>query len=150
MAIVVFFVLRRDKSQRELNLFYRGAGKDAGQPIPSREIRKHAAKLLRFMREQKPYLDANLSLATLGASLNMSKETLSQVVNRELNLNFNAFLNQYRVEEAKALLKDPAQNQFVILKIAYDVGFNSKSSFNAAFRQLTGMTPTQYRKKHQR
>ena len=64
-------------------------------------------------------------------------------------MNFNQFLNKYRIEEAKKRLKDPEENQFVVLKIAYDVGFNSKSTFNTAFKKFTGMSPSQYRETYQ-
>jgi AraC-like DNA-binding protein len=101
------------------------------------------------MERDKPYLSPELTMPELARKVGISKEMLSQVINRELHLNFNAFLNRYRVEEAKRKLKDPRENQFVILKIALDVGFNSKSSFNAVFKKTTGMSPSDYRKRYQ-
>ncbi|MGE5343735.1 MAG: helix-turn-helix domain-containing protein [Candidatus Omnitrophota bacterium] len=105
--------------------------------------------LISYMEEEKPYLDQNITLPGLAEQLSVRKEVLSQAINRELKLNFNSFLNGYRIEEAKRKLKDPKENQFVILKIAYEVGFNSKSSFNAVFKKMTGMSPKEYREKHQ-
>lgn len=102
------------------------------------------------MEIKKPYLDTDITLPKLAERLDTSKEVLSQVINRELNLNFNTFLNRYRVEEAKKKLRDPKENQFVILKIALDVEFNSKSSFNAVFKKMTGMSPSQYRETYQK
>lgn len=118
--------------------------------LANRESKKYLKLIVELMEKEKPYLDPDISLARLAEKLDISKEVLSQVINRELYLNFNAFLNRYRVEEAKKRLRDPKENQFVVLKIAYDVGFNSKSSFNAVFKKMTGISPTQYREKYQK
>jgi YesN/AraC family two-component response regulator len=101
------------------------------------------------MAEEKPYLDPELSLQTLAKRMEITKEDLSQVINEQLDRNFKNFINEYRIEEAKKKLLDPKEDQFVLMKIAFDVGFNSKSVFNASFKKFTGMSPSQYRKKHQ-
>lgn len=106
-------------------------------------------RLLRLMEEEKPYLDPDMSVIKMAKKMEVSKEHISQVVNRHFYMNFNQFLNKYRIEEAKKRLRDPAENRFVVLKIAYDVGFNSKSTFNTAFKKLTGMSPSRYREKYQ-
>ena len=62
--------------------------------------------------------------------------------------NFFDFINQFRIDEARSILKNPEKKQFTVLEILYEVGFNSKSSFNTAFKKHTGLTPTQYRKKN--
>ncbi len=106
-------------------------------------------QLLKIMAEEKPYLDPELSLQTLAKRMEITKEDLSQVINEQLDRNFKNFINEYRIEEAKKKLLDPKEDQFVLMKIAFDVGFNSKSVFNASFKKFTGMSPSQYRKKHQ-
>jgi ligand-binding sensor domain-containing protein/AraC-like DNA-binding protein len=106
-------------------------------------------QLLKIMAEEKPYLDPELSLQTLAKRMEITKEALSQVINEQLDRNFKNFINEYRIEEAKKKLLDPKEDQFVLMKIALDVGFNSKSVFNASFKKFTGMSPSQYRKKHQ-
>jgi ligand-binding sensor domain-containing protein/AraC-like DNA-binding protein len=111
--------------------------------------RQHLNKLLKIMKEDKPFLDPEMSLQKLSDRVGISKEDLSQVVNEQLEKNFKHFLNEYRVEEAKEKLVDPKEQDFVLMKIAFDVGFNSKSVFNASFKKVTGLTPSQYRKKHQ-
>jgi ligand-binding sensor domain-containing protein/AraC-like DNA-binding protein len=118
--------------------------------LANRESKKYLKEIVGLMEKEKPYLDPDITLSKLAEKLDISKEVLSQVINRELYLNFNAFLNRYRVEEAKKRLRDPKENQFVVLKIALDVGFNSKSSFNAVFKKMTGISPTQYREKYQK
>lgn len=109
----------------------------------------YLSQLLKIMAEEKPYLDPELSLQTLAKQMGITKEALSQVINEQLDRNFKNFINEYRIEEAKKRLLDPKENQFVLMKIALDVGFNSKSVFNASFKKFTGMSPSQYRKKHQ-
>ena len=101
------------------------------------------------MTEEKPYLDPELSLQKLAHRLGITKEDLSQIINERLDCNFKNFINEYRIREAKEKLLDPKENEFVLMKIAFDVGFNSKSVFNASFKKFTGMSPSQYRKKHQ-
>ncbi|MCP4146545.1 MAG: helix-turn-helix domain-containing protein [bacterium] len=104
-------------------------------------------KVQKYMKQEKPYLDSEMSAAKLAEGLGISQKVLSQIVNQQLNKNFKNFLNEYRVEEAKVKLLDPKEQDFVLLKIALDVGFNSKSVFNDAFKKFTGMSPTQYKKK---
>ncbi len=118
--------------------------------LPKKKSRKILNTILDFMEREKPYLEPTLTMPQLAKQLGISKEELSQVINKELFLNFNAFVNTYRINEAKRKLKDPRENQFIILKIAHDVGFNSKSSFNAVFKKITGLSPSEYRKKYQK
>jgi ligand-binding sensor domain-containing protein/AraC-like DNA-binding protein len=106
-------------------------------------------RLLGIMEQEKPYLDPAMSLQMLAQRLDISKEDLSQVINEQLGKNFKNFLNFYRIEEAKKKLLDPRENQFVLLKIAFDVGFNSKSAFNASFKKVTGISPSEFRKSRQ-
>ena len=107
-------------------------------------------RLTNLMTEEKPFLNPDLSLLELANSLGVTKEDLSQVINEQLDLNFKNFLNKYRIEEAKKKLLDPKENQFVLMKIALDVGFNSKSVFNASFKKFTGLSPSEYREKYQK
>ncbi|MGS2761828.1 helix-turn-helix domain-containing protein [Sinomicrobium sp. M5D2P9] len=105
-------------------------------------------KLLHNMETQKPYLDDDLTLQKLSSQINIPEKELSALINRDLGTHFFDFVNTYRINDAKAILKDPGQKDQTILEILYDVGFNSKSSFYTAFRKNTGLTPKQYRKEH--
>nr|PJZ94097.1 hypothetical protein CH379_04385 [Leptospira ellisii] len=97
-----------------------------------------------FDRE-KIYLDEDLSLKSLSSRLSLRPDHLSQVINDSYGINFNRFLNNYRIREAIRLLeKEP---ELKIIHVAMRSGFNSKSSFNESFRKETGLTPTQYLKK---
>jgi ligand-binding sensor domain-containing protein/AraC-like DNA-binding protein len=117
--------------------------------LSTRQSESYLSNLLTLMETEKPYLDPNLSLQDMAERMGCSKENLSQVINEKTGFNFKNFINKYRVEAAMVKLADPKENQYVLMKIALDVGFNSKSVFNAAFSKFTGMSPSQYRNKTQ-
>jgi AraC-like DNA-binding protein len=103
-------------------------------------------KLIILMERDKPYLDGDLTLSKLAAKLSLPTHHLSQIINERLNQNFFDLINAHRVEEAKRKLVDPARRHYSLLAIAEEVGFNSKSAFNAAFKKQTQMTPSDFRK----
>ncbi len=103
-------------------------------------------KLLHRMETDKPFTYSSLKLTQLAKMVGTTPNYLSQVINEECEQNFYDFVNGYRIEEAKKMIQDPASEQVTLLSIAYDVGFNSKSAFNTAFKKYTGMTPSQFRK----
>ena len=70
---------------------------------------------------------------------------LSQIINDSLQKNFFDFINFYRIEESKNYLSDSKYKKLNILEVLYEVGFNSKSTFNKVFKEHTGLTPTEYR-----
>ncbi len=149
LMVVMSRVMAKRAKKNEIIRIFKDDARYKTSAVKGRQVKKYLAQLLKVMEEEKPYLDPNMTVAKLAERLNVSKEHISQAVNQELYINFNHFLNRYRIEEAKKKLKDPAEQQFVLLKIAYDVGFNSKSTFNAAFKKITGMNPSQYRDKYQ-
>ncbi len=103
-------------------------------------------KLKAHMADRKPYLDDGLTLHQLAIQLNMDDHDLSVLINRVLNQHFFNFVNGYRIKHAMELLRDPDKKELTILEILYTVGFNSKSSFNTAFKKHVSQTPTEYRK----
>ena len=109
------------------------------------ELTKH---LNLYMKEEEPFLDASLTLNTLAEETNISSRELSILINHYLNKHFFDFVNEYRIEKAKELLTSPERKSHTVLEILFEVGFNSKSSFNTAFKKLTGLTPTEYRRKN--
>jgi AraC-like DNA-binding protein len=104
-------------------------------------------QLQNYMEKEQPYRNSNLSLADLSSKTNIPQYLLSRIINGHLNQNFFDFVNEYRVREVTDRLTDPEHSHFTILALAMDAGFNSKSSFNTAFRKSTGTTPSEYRKK---
>ncbi len=101
-------------------------------------------KLLDFIDTEKPYLNPELSLQELADNVEVKRHHLSNVINQKHNKNFYEFINQYRIEEVKALMVDPKNRNYKLMSLAYDAGFNSKASFNRIFKQMTNMTPSQF------
>lgn len=100
------------------------------------------SELLNLMKEDKPFLNPKLTISELAQNLSTSTNHLSQVINQYEKVNFYDFVNKFRVEE----FIENAQNnsEFNLLANAYDAGFNSKSTFNTAFKKLKSVTPSQY------
>ncbi|MDO5979867.1 AraC family transcriptional regulator [Flavivirga spongiicola] len=109
--------------------------------------KKHFEALLHYMTNEKPYLDSELTLDNLASQINISSNHLSQIINQFAHKNFYTYVNEYRIDEIARLLKDPSQNQYSILGLAYDAGFKSKSVFNAMFKKIKGVTPSEFRKR---
>jgi AraC-like DNA-binding protein len=101
-----------------------------------------AEKLNLFMESEKPFLDANLTLPILASKLNCSIHFLSKVINDHFQKNFFDFVNEHRVHFFISLLKNPENKQYTLLSLGFESGFNSKSTFNVAFKKVTGKTPT--------
>ena len=120
--------------------------KYSGSRLTGSEAKQHAEKLTDYMKSSKSYLNPDLSLPQLAAELNISSHYLSQVINEQFNLNFFDFVNRYRVEAFKEKIKDPEFRNYSLLGIAFECGFNSKSAFNRIFKQVTGLTPSQFKK----
>lgn len=101
-----------------------------------------------YMAENEPFLDPSLTIYDLSKQIEMPAKDLSLLINHDLNQHFFDFVNGFRIRKAMEMLADPGKKEFTVLEILYDVGFNSKSSFNTAFKKYTQLTPTEYRKKH--
>lgn len=99
-----------------------------------------------YLSTTHAFKDSDLSMPQLAQSLSVSPNQLSQVINQIGGLSFYDLLSRYRVEAACALLTDSSQQHFSVLGIGYEVGFQSKSTYYAAFRRVCGMTPNAYRK----
>jgi AraC-like DNA-binding protein len=104
-------------------------------------------RLDQLMRVERVYRQEGLSIGGLAAQLNVPEYRLRQAINEGLgHRNFNAFLNRYRIDDAKASLSDPSQRDVPVLTIAIDAGFQSIGPFNRAFKAATGLTPTEFRR----
>lgn len=102
-------------------------------------------KLVSLMTSKTVYRDPMLSSQKLAKEMGIPVPYLSQLINESFQSNFYDFVNKHRIEDSKQLLSDPANQQKTILEIAYQVGFNSKATFNSAFKKFTGLTPSQFR-----
>lgn len=105
-------------------------------------------ELQTLMTDERPYLDAKLTLAQLAGQLAISTNYLSQIINQQTGSNFFDYINGHRVDAAKQILADPDKARLSVLTIAMDAGFNSKSAFYSAFKQHAHMTPSQFRQKN--
>jgi AraC-like DNA-binding protein len=105
------------------------------------------SRLTQLMAAERPYLDSNLNLVKLAERLDLTPHKLSYTINAGYQLNFFQFVNQYRVEKAKELLLNNHQN-YTVLAIAFESGFNSKTAFNTTFKKICGQTPTEFAKAH--
>lgn len=121
--------------------------KYVGSRLTESEEKQYAEKLSNHMNSTKPFLNPELTLSQLANELDISSHVLSQVINKKFRLNFFDFINNYRVEEFKLRSTDSRYNSFSILGIAMDCGFNSKSAFNRIFKQKTGLTPSEFKKR---
>ncbi|OBX27185.1 AraC-like DNA-binding protein [Gelidibacter algens] len=101
-----------------------------------------------LMVDQKRFLDSELTLSTVASELNVSQGHLSRIINSSLGMSFNDYVNTLRVKEAKTFLGVMANSVENIMNIATKSGFNSKSTFYASFKKLTGLTPYQFKNKH--
>jgi AraC-like DNA-binding protein len=104
-------------------------------------------KVKTLFTAERIFLDPGLSLNSVAEKLALSPRVLSRVINENEHRNFYEFVNLYRVESAKGLLTDPTHNKEKIATIAYDAGFGTVTAFNVAFKKITGMTPSEYRKR---
>lgn len=120
---------------------------------PSQPVIEEAADqklidaLMRLMADERVYRQENITIGALAGRLKIPEYRLRRLINQRLGYrNFNVFLNNHRIEEAKAALADPAQAEVPVITIAMDAGFQSLGPFNRAFKAVTGVTPTEYRR----
>lgn len=148
LLVVVSKVVERRTRNKEIMRIFKEDSRYKTSALDTKRVKNLMNQLLDLMENEKPYLDPEMSVTKMAKTLGIPKEHISQIINQRFYMNFNQFLNKYRVEEAKIRLLDPRESQFVVLKIAHDVGFNSKSTFNSAFKRFTGMSPSEFQKKH--
>ena len=117
-----------------------------GEMMSIEQAQKMIKKINDFMLEEKPFLDSNYTINQLSKEVGISSRELSKLLNQYVSQNFHDYINNFRVEEFKKLVKDAKNAKFSILSISMDAGFRSKSTFNTAFKKFTGITPSQYYK----
>ncbi|PIF43358.1 helix-turn-helix protein [Chryseobacterium sp. 52] len=143
LFVITWFVLN---ALYRPNLFA-GINKDLVPVHSEKEVKEEPEQLkslLKFMETEKPYLDDKLTLQKLAEQINLPEKQLSLLINQHTGKHFFDFINEFRINDAKTLLKE--QSQLTVLEVLYEVGFNSKSSFYTAFKKETNLTPTDYRK----
>lgn len=114
--------------------------------VSNSEYNEELLRLKNYMIEKKPFLNSSLTIQEVSGEIEIPVRELSLLINHQLGQHFYDFVNTYRIENAMDILKDETKSKVTVLEILYEVGFNSKSSFNTAFKKHTGTTPTLYRK----
>jgi AraC-like DNA-binding protein len=112
--------------------------------IPEDEINYWKDKLLQKMEDDKIYLDPELNLNSLAGVLKTNSLLLSSLINKHFGKNFNDFINEYRINEFKKRSQDADSQHLTMFGIALDSGFNSKATFNRAFKKFTGISPKDF------
>jgi AraC-like DNA-binding protein len=123
----------------------------SGPPVAIEESnaadQKLVDALMRLMADERIYRHDNITIGALATRLGIPEYRLRRLINQRLGYrNFNVFLNEHRIAEAKAALADPSQAEVPVITIAMDAGFQSLGPFNRAFKATTGVTPTEYRR----
>ncbi len=113
--------------------------------LDNKKIEDINKKVWDYLKTKKPYLNPEFSFQMMVDDLGISRQYLSQVINSGQKKNFYKLINEFRVEEVKEKLADPKYGKYTILGIAFECGFNSKTSFNRIFKEETGLTPTAYK-----
>ncbi|CAH0990671.1 hypothetical protein SIN8267_00765 [Sinobacterium norvegicum] len=114
--------------------------------MSSEDGQRYRLKLMKVIQEQELYLNPELTLPELAEAAGLTAPQASQVLNGQMNQNFFSFVNSYRIDLARNMLIDPDTADIPIVELAVEVGFKSKSSFYDAFKRVTGMTPTQFKR----
>jgi len=125
---------------------HRPPKKYANSTLDEKEKKRICSTLDILVKENKIYLDAELTIDILAENISCSRHSLSQVLNECMRQSFYDYINHYRVEAAKLLLSDEARKAHKIASIAFDAGFNSISTFNEVFKKISGCTPSQFRR----
>jgi AraC-like DNA-binding protein len=123
----------------------RARGRYEGSSMSAADVERYRGRLAELMLEERPYTDASLRLEDLAALMEMPPHHLSQVINQGFGERFNDLVNRYRVQEAMRLLSAPGRRSESLLSIAFEVGFNNKTTFNQAFKKFAGTTPSRFR-----
>jgi AraC-like DNA-binding protein len=148
VAAVTFAMMRVDGA--DLFPALATAGTSVSSPVVAAETaadQKLIDALMRLMADERIYRQENVTIGMLASRLKIPEYRLRRLINQRLGYrNFNVFLNNHRIEEAKAALADPAQAEVPVITIAMDAGFQSLGPFNRAFKAVTGVTPTEYRR----
>jgi AraC-like DNA-binding protein len=115
---------------------------------PAEKMMLIVERATQLMENEKVYLQTDLTLQNLADKLEVQSYLLSQAINERLQKNFYDLVNGYRVDEAKRLLLDPKSKNTKVLAVAFDSGFNSKTTFNTVFKKFTGLTPSEFREQN--
>ncbi len=140
--LIILFLFSKNRS----SLLLLNPPKYGKKEISPTEAEELTTSLERLMQQDQLFKNANLTLGDVAKKLNILPHKLSQLLNEHLEKSFPNYLNEYRIAEAKLLMK--SNTLFSFEAIGYDCGFNSKSAFYAAFKKATGTTPSKFKQQN--
>lgn len=153
-ALILFVNLAMFRLQKDAPQLIQTAAEQPGPVTPAaglpdsvnRQDQQLIDRVLKAMQQERLYAEAGLTIGDLSARVSLQEYRLRRLINQTMHYrNFNQFLNHYRIEEAARRLLDPAEEHIPISSIALDVGYLSLSSFNKAFKDIHGVTPSVWR-----
>ena len=118
----------------------------SAETIISPEIEEWKNKILDLIQAEKLYENPELTLAEISKKLNTNATIVSKAINQGFQMNFNNYINNYRIEAVKEMFLKNEHKKQTLLSIAFDCGFNSKATFNRAFKKNTGFSPKDFLK----
>ena len=139
-GLLIFFISKKNRD----TIFQDMPEKYASKKIEIHEASQLKNKLQKAVIENRFYKNPDIKLKDIAKELNVSSHKLSQLLNDNFGKSFALFINEYRIEEAKKLLKE--NKQFTLEAIGFEAGFSSKSSFYATFKKIVGKTPSEFKK----
>ena len=142
--IMTFLLVVLGIWQKSIPVFIPAKEEISQSAMQADDLKRYQQKLEKFMDEHKPYLDPELTIEKLSELTRIKKLLLSQTLNKASNKNFFTFIKEYRIRHVETELKNKSNEERTIMDIAYMSGFNSKTGFNRAFKEVTGRTPTEY------
>lgn len=113
--------------------------------LPAAVLDQTILVLRKAMEKDSVYLNPDLNLAMLSKYTNIPAKTISAVINQHLNKSFNEFVNEYRVEAFKQKVRQPKMDSLTFAGIASECGFNSQATFQRTFKQVTGLSPSEFK-----
>ena len=131
--------------QQERKILRTYSIKSKAVPLANKERNEHIISIENLLIGEKRFLNANLTLDCIAEELHLSKSHLSRIINSELGTGFPEYVNALRVQEAKIYLTNPEFANYTLIAIGLEAGFNSKTTFNNAFKKTTGLTPSEFK-----
>jgi YesN/AraC family two-component response regulator len=120
------------------------SAKYASIRIEEEKINEICQKISHLMETEKPYISMNFNLMAMSKKLDILPNILSMVINTKFNTNFPDFINTYRIKHALTLLAVFEERNLTIESVAYESGFNNRTSFYNSFKKQTGRLPLEY------
>jgi AraC-like DNA-binding protein len=140
--IITYLAISKKYPEIISGLKYKNAG------TGDKEIEQLFNQIENIIKEEKLFLDPDISLGMLSKILKVSPQKISLTINSKLGYNFNEYINRQRINKSLEIIKDPKSNSLTIAAVSIDSGFNTLSSFNTSFKKFVGKTPSAYRNTH--